>query len=229
MASAAPAELNTLNFTVASDVPAPTILITPLAGVTETYSRLPAWAGFTMIIVWTGGTVPTDACMMTGPVIETSAVKVTDAIPFTVLADAAESAPAYGGRDVIAKFTTVPSVTGLFTIFRTFAVIFVVWPLMRLELTTFREIDAGALVIKKLALTGVRAPDVAVICTAPEDEPEKTVAEATPEALVVTVTALTSVVELKLAREVPVVIVKVAGVLNTGAPVALKSVTFTAA
>ena len=67
-----------------------------------------------MIIVWTGETVPADACMITPPVIAGSAVKVTDAIPFTVLAAVAESVPANGGRDVIAKFTVVPSETGLF-------------------------------------------------------------------------------------------------------------------
>ncbi len=98
---------------------------------------------------------------MTPPVIEGSAVKVIDAIPFTVLAAGAEIVPATGGREVIAKFTTVPSETALFRTFFTFAVMFVVWPFMRFELTTLREIDAGSLVIKKLALTGDSEPDVA--------------------------------------------------------------------
>jgi hypothetical protein len=166
-----------------------------------------------MMIVWTGESVPADASMMTPPVIEGSAVKLTEATPFTVLAAAAESAPAKGGREVIAKFTGVPSETGLFRTFFTLAVIFVVWPFIRFELTTFRVIDAGSLVIKKLALTGDREPEVAWTVTAPDETPEEIVVEATPEVLVV---MLIVVPVLKLAREAPDVIVKVTALLGTG-------------
>jgi hypothetical protein len=110
--------------------------------------------------------------MIAGPVLVTLAVKVTDAIPFTVLAAEAESAPEYGGSEMFTKLTTVPSDTALFMKFRTFAVIFVVWPLIRLGLTTTMLIEAGSLVMKKLALTDERAPAVADTVTAPEEVPE---------------------------------------------------------
>ncbi len=109
--------------------------------------------------------------MITPPVIELSAVNVTEAIPFTVLADVAESEPAYGGREAIEKVTVVPSVTGLFRAFRTVADMFVVSPLVRFESTTLSEIDAGLLVIKKLRVCD-KEPEVAVMVTLPEDEPE---------------------------------------------------------
>jgi hypothetical protein len=97
---------------------------------------------------------------------------VTDAIPFTVLACVAESAPANGGRDVIAKVTTVPSETGLFAMFRTSAVRFVVWPLVRFGFTTLSVRDAGELVIRILACLGLLgAADVAVTVTVPEVVP----------------------------------------------------------
>jgi hypothetical protein len=109
-----------------------------------------------MMIDWTGVNVPAVAWMMTPPVLEASAVKVTDAIPFTVLAAVAERAPANGGRDAIAKLTTVPSDTACPMTFKTLAVMFVVCPFMRFESTMFMLIVAGSLVIKKLALAGAR-------------------------------------------------------------------------
>ena len=165
---AVPSELSTLNFNTAVFPP---VAMTPLAGDTETNCRLPAWAGFTMTIVWAGVSGVTVACMITPPVTTGSAVKVTEATPFTVLAAAAESFPAQGQIDVIAKFTTVPSVTGFDTAFRTVALMSVVWPLVRFELTTLREMDAGGLVIKKLPDTGVSEPTVARTVTEPEDVP----------------------------------------------------------
>jgi hypothetical protein len=101
---------------------------------------------------------------------------------------------------------------------------FVDWPLMRFELTTDMEIDAGSLVMKKLALTGVRVPDVAVTVTAPDEAPAVTVAEATPDVLVVT---LAEVPELKLARVAPDVIVRVTGQPNAAFPVVSRTVTLT--
>ena len=169
LASGAPAALSTLNFTAESDVPAPLMFI--MFGVAETNSRLPACAAFTMMIDCAGGNVPAVACMITPPVIEGSAVNVTDATPFTVLAASAESAPANGGREAIAKFTVVPSDTALFMMFITFAVMFVVCPFVRFELTMFMLIVAGSLVIKKLALAGARPPAAACTVTAPEDIP----------------------------------------------------------
>jgi hypothetical protein len=48
LASEAPAELSTLNITTESEVPAPLMFM--MLGVAETNSRLPACAGFTMMI-----------------------------------------------------------------------------------------------------------------------------------------------------------------------------------
>jgi hypothetical protein len=112
---------------------------------------------------------------MTPPVTVVDAVKVTDAIPFTVLAcvlTCPENDPAHGQMDVIAKVTTVPSETGLFAMFRTSAVMFVVWPLVRFGLTMLRLRDAGGLVIRILACMGLLgAVDVAVTVTVPEEVP----------------------------------------------------------
>jgi hypothetical protein len=125
-----------------------------------------------MMIVWTAANGATEACMITPPVLTASAEKVTWAFPPIVLAEEAESVPAGVPRDVIAKFTCVPSDTGLFKTFSTVAVMFVVWLLVRFELATLRLMVAGLLVIKRLACTGARAPTVAVTVTVPEEAPE---------------------------------------------------------
>jgi hypothetical protein len=140
-----------------------------MPGVAETNSRLPDWAAFTMIIVCAGFAEPADTLMNTGPVMDGSAVKTTEARPPTVFAAGAERTPAIGGSDVIVKFTTVPSLTGLFRMFSTFAVMFVVWPLTSVGAKTLSEIDEGSLVIKKLTVCEGRLPDAAVIVTDPED------------------------------------------------------------
>lgn len=127
------------------------------------------------MIVWTGVNVPTDACTITPPVmagVELFAVKVTVATPFTVLPWEADSVPAHGQMDVIAKFTTVPSVTGLFRTFRTVAVTVVVLPVVRFGLATLKVMDAGLLVIIKLVDAGASAPVVPWMVTAPDEAPE---------------------------------------------------------
>lgn len=166
-----PVLLITLNFTYELDVPAPEILMT--LGVADTNSMLPGCPEFTMIstVAVTTGAVPADAVMIRLPVLEASAAKVTEAIPFTVVAVRGASCPALVAPAVIAKVTVVPSDTALFITFRTSAVMFVVWPFMRFELTAVTEIDAGLLVIEKLALWS-RPPEVALMVTAPEVVPE---------------------------------------------------------
>ncbi len=145
--------------------------ITPLEGDTETNCKLPAWAGFTRMFVCCDS-VPTVACTMTPPVKVESAVKVTLASPLNVLADGEESFPGGVPWDVIAKYTTVPSETGCDTAFNTFAVMFVVWPLIRFELSTLRVMEAALLVIWKVVEgAGVIEPTVAETVTEPEDVP----------------------------------------------------------
>jgi hypothetical protein len=168
-----PVLLITLNFTNEFDIPAPEILMT--TGVASTNSRLPVCAEFTMIstVADTTGDVPAEAVMMRLPVLAASAAKVTEAIPFTVVAVRGESCPALVDPAVIANVTVVPSDTALFRTFRTSAVMFVLWPLMRFGLTAVTEMDAGLLVIEMLALW-ISPPtfDDALIVTGPELAPE---------------------------------------------------------
>ncbi len=109
--------------------------------------------------------------MKTLPVIVGSAVKVTLASPLAVTAALAERMPAYGAGEVIAKVTVVPSVTGLFRAFKTCAVTFVFCPLVRFELSMLRVMDAGGLVIRKLADTLGIPATVAATVTVPDDVP----------------------------------------------------------
>ncbi len=160
-----PVTSSTLKVSVAAY---PLVGITPLAGFTDTYCRLPAWAALTMIIAcWV--MVPVEVVTVAFTIILPGAVavNVTDATPFIVEADDAESVPPV--PDEIAKATDVPLSTGLFITFRTSAVILVVWPTTRLELTTLRVMEFGSLVMVKLAETGARGLTVALTVTVPEE------------------------------------------------------------
>ncbi len=143
-----------------------------ICGTADTKRMLPAWEALTVSIFVsvTGAVVPAVAVMKTGPEFVALAVKVTDAIPFTVKAVADDSWPGAVPVESCVKVTVVPSLTGWFAAFRTDAVIVVFWPFTRLGFTMVSEMLAGSLVMLIDAVLD-SAPDVAEIVTTPDDDP----------------------------------------------------------
>jgi hypothetical protein len=115
--------------------------------------------------------VPAVAVITRLPLLRRSAENVMDAMPLTVVAVADERLPAFVAPAEIVNVTVVPSVTGLFIMFLTVAIIFVVWPLSRLGFVAFTLIEAGSLVMFNETFWKGTPVAVPRMFTTPDDEP----------------------------------------------------------